>query len=67
MTSRLLGFYALPIKERLRVIARLCNLAPEEIRVLESGDGLSLDQVDTMIECTGDSSVAVGCCHKFSN
>ena len=50
MTSRLLGFYALPIKERLRVIARLCNLAPEEIRVLESGDGLSLDQVDTMIE-----------------
>lgn len=50
MTSRLPGFYALPIKERLRVISKLYNLAPEEIRVLESGDGLSLDQVDTMIE-----------------
>ncbi|NMP23680.1 hydroxymethylglutaryl-CoA reductase, degradative [Sulfobacillus harzensis] len=50
MTSRLPGFYTLPVEERLRLIASLCDLTPDEAHALLPGQGLSLDQADKMIE-----------------
>ena len=50
MTSRLPGFYALPVEERLRVVAELCGLTPEEVQSLAPGGGLSTERADKMIE-----------------
>lgn len=50
MTSRLPGFYTLPIEERMRIIASLCDLTPEEAGALEPRGGLRMEQADKMIE-----------------
>lgn len=50
MTSRVPGFFTLPMEERLRIIARLCDLTTEDVQSLLPGGGLPLDQADRMIE-----------------
>ncbi|GIV78398.1 hydroxymethylglutaryl-CoA reductase, degradative [Litorilinea aerophila] len=47
-SSRLSGFYQLPMDERLALVARWAGLTPEEVAWLQ--DGLSLAQADKMVE-----------------
>jgi hydroxymethylglutaryl-CoA reductase len=49
-SSRISGFYRLPIKERLAIIAEKTELTPEETELLTSGGGLAMDVADRMIE-----------------
>lgn len=50
MTSRVPGFFTLPMEERLRLMATLCDLTAEDVRSVSPGGGLTLDQADRMIE-----------------
>src|SRR5581483_11394793 len=47
-TSRLTGFYKLPLDERVKALGRLCGLTEGEVRALEGG--LEGAQADRMIE-----------------
>ncbi len=49
-SSRISGFYKLPIEERLDIIAQKLELTPEEVQLLSSGGGLTMDIADRMIE-----------------
>jgi len=49
-TSRISGFYRLPIEDRIRIIAEKAELTPEEIELLKSGGGLDMDTANRMIE-----------------
>ena len=49
-SSRISGFYRLPIKERLSILAEKAELTSEETELLTSGGGLSMDVADRMIE-----------------
>jgi len=49
-TSRISGFYRLPLEDRIRIIAENAELTPEEIELLESGGGLTIETADRMIE-----------------
>lgn len=49
-SSRLPGFYNLPLDERLKEISNQSNLAPEELDALSGRGGLDADQADHMIE-----------------
>jgi hydroxymethylglutaryl-CoA reductase len=48
-TSRLSGFYKLPLDERLDIVARFAGLTPQEKGIL-AGRGLDAGQADLMIE-----------------
>ena len=48
-SSRISGFYKLPIEERLKNIAEFAELSKEEVETLKSG-GLAIDLADRMIE-----------------
>jgi len=48
-SSRISGFYKLPVEERVKKVSELSGLSVEEVRLLLS-QGLSLEQADRMIE-----------------
>src|SRR5438093_2222768 len=50
VTSRLPGFHALSLAERLRRVARMCDLSPAEVRSLRGGAAREPDIADRMIE-----------------
>jgi hydroxymethylglutaryl-CoA reductase len=49
-SSRISGFYKKPVDERLRIVAERCGLSDDDISVLKSGGGLSIDAADHMTE-----------------
>jgi len=49
-SSRISGFYKMPVEERVKTIADQVGLTPEEQKLLKSGGGLSLDAADHMTE-----------------
>lgn len=49
-SSRISGFYKMPMEERVRLVADYAELTQEEVELLGSGGGLSLDKADRMIE-----------------
>jgi hydroxymethylglutaryl-CoA reductase len=49
-TSRLPGFYALPLQERVQQIARIAGLSPDEMQILSGQAGLSAERADQMVE-----------------
>ena len=49
-SSRLPGFYKMPLEERLRIVSELSELSDEDVSLLRSGGGLSLEIADRMIE-----------------
>ncbi len=66
MTSRLHGFYTLPVEERMRIISNLCDFSAEEDRVFEPGGGLAMDQADKMIEnALGVFTLPIGIATNF--
>ena len=52
-TSRLAGFYKLPVEERLRQVQRFANLSEEEVDTLRGVDLERLAAADKMIENVG--------------
>ena len=59
-TSRIAGFYNLPMDQRLEKLAQAAGLTPEELNVFQTS-GLSLDQVDHMVEnAVGSFSLPLG-------
>ncbi|MGD2201132.1 MAG: hydroxymethylglutaryl-CoA reductase, degradative [Candidatus Bathyarchaeota archaeon] len=50
ISSRISGFYKLPIDERVSIIAEKSGLNDEELRLLASSGGLGMDVADRMIE-----------------
>jgi hydroxymethylglutaryl-CoA reductase len=49
-SSRISGFYKMPVEERVKAIADQVGLTPEEQKLLKSGGGLSLEAADHMTE-----------------
>jgi len=49
-SSRISGFYKKPVEERIKIIAEKCGLTEEDIAVLKSDGGLSIDAADRMTE-----------------
>jgi hydroxymethylglutaryl-CoA reductase len=49
-SSRISGFYKMPVEERVKVISDQVGLTPEEQKLLKSGGGLSLEAADHMTE-----------------
>ncbi len=49
-TSRIPGFYNLPVEARLRQLAEAAGLSAEELAAFTFSQGLSLEQADPMIE-----------------
>ena len=49
-SSRLPGFYKMPLEERVRIVSELSELSDEDVSLLRSGGGLSLEIADRMIE-----------------
>jgi hydroxymethylglutaryl-CoA reductase len=49
-SSRISGFYKMPIEERVKAISDQVGLTPEEQKLLKSGGGLSLEAADHMTE-----------------
>ena len=49
-SSRISGFYKMPMEERVRLVADYAGLTPEEVELLGPGGGLSLEAADRMIE-----------------
>jgi len=49
-TTRLSGFYKLPLEERLNILAKQTNLTQEEKNILAKALGLKLELADRMIE-----------------
>ena len=65
-TSRLPGFYELSVEERARRISELCGLDAEERAVL-SGEGLTPDRADQMIEnVVGTHALPLGIAANFT-
>ena len=65
-SSRISGFYKLPIKERLSIIAEKADLTTEETALLVSGGGLDMDVADRMIEnVIGSISYPMGLAVNF--
>ena len=52
-SSRLAGFYNLPLKERVERVARWAELTEDEITVLRGEMGLDMMRADQMIENNG--------------
>jgi len=49
-SSRISGFYKMPVEERVKAISDQVGLTPEEQKLLKSGGGLSLEAADHMTE-----------------
>ncbi len=49
-SSRISGFYRKPVEERIRIVAEKAGLTPEDLEVLKSGGGLTMDAADHMTE-----------------
>ncbi|RLI08981.1 hydroxymethylglutaryl-CoA reductase, degradative [Candidatus Bathyarchaeota archaeon] len=49
-SSRISGFYKKPVEERIRLVSEFAGLSDEDVSLLRSGGGLSLDVADRMIE-----------------
>jgi hydroxymethylglutaryl-CoA reductase len=49
-TSRISGFYKMPIDERIRIIAEQTELSAEDVKLIKAGGGLSFDAADHMTE-----------------
>jgi len=49
-SSRISGFYKMPLDERVNAITKLAELSPDEVELLSSGGGLDLEAADRMIE-----------------
>ena len=49
-SSRISGFYKMPVDERVRIIAEQAGLTSEDVKLLKTGGGLSLDAADHMTE-----------------
>jgi hydroxymethylglutaryl-CoA reductase len=49
-SSRISGFYKMPVDERVRIIAEQAGLTVEDVKLLKTGGGLSLDAADHMTE-----------------
>ena len=49
-SSRISGFYKRPMEERVSIVADYAGLTPDEVELLRSGGGLSLEAADRMIE-----------------
>jgi len=49
-SSRISGFYKKPVDERVKIVAERCGLTEEDIAVLKSDGGLSIDAADRMTE-----------------
>ena len=49
-SSRISGFYKKPVEERIRLVSEFADLSDEDVSLLRSGGGLSLDIADRMIE-----------------
>ena len=49
-SSRISGFYKMPMEERVGLVADHAGLTPEEVELLGPGGGLSLEAADRMIE-----------------
>ncbi len=49
-SSRIPGFYKLPVEERLKKVAEFANLTEEEVELLKKEGNLSLEIADRMIE-----------------
>jgi len=65
-SSRISGFYRLPIEERLAIIAEKAELTEEEKKLLLSGGGLEMDVADRMIEnVVGSISYPMGVAVNF--
>ncbi len=65
-TSRLSGFYTLPLEERLKLIAEQAALTEEESAALAGIAGLSLPRADAMIEnVVGLYSLPIGIATNF--
>jgi len=50
LSSRISGFYKKPVEERIRLVSEFAGLSDEDVSLLRSGGGLSLDVADRMIE-----------------
>jgi len=57
-SSRISGFYKLPVEERVKKVSELSGLSVEEVRLLLS-QGLSLEQADRMIEILDDVAIFI--------
>jgi hydroxymethylglutaryl-CoA reductase len=49
-SSRISGFYRKTIEERIKIISEKVGLSQEDVKILESGGGLSMDAADHMTE-----------------
>ena len=49
-SSRISGFYKKPVAERIHIVAERCKLTDEDVSVLKSGGGLSIEAADHMTE-----------------
>jgi hydroxymethylglutaryl-CoA reductase len=49
-SSRISGFYKKSVNERLQIVAERCGLSDEDVSVLKSGGGLSIEAADHMTE-----------------
>jgi len=49
-TSRIPGFYNLSVDERLKIVKDFAELTDDEVKLLKSANGLSLEQANRMIE-----------------
>jgi hydroxymethylglutaryl-CoA reductase len=49
-SSRISGFYRKPVDERIKIVAERCGLSDEDITILKSDGGLSIDAADHMTE-----------------
>jgi hydroxymethylglutaryl-CoA reductase len=60
-TSRIAGFYNLPLQERLDKLADAAGLSPEDLSAFRTGDGLTEEQADHMVEnAVGTFSLPLG-------
>ena len=65
-SSRIAGFYVLPIKERQQKLVGMGFLDPDDVPVLNGEKGLSLEQADNMIEnVIGRHALPVGVALNF--
>jgi hydroxymethylglutaryl-CoA reductase len=49
-SSRISGFYKMPVEKRVSIISEKTGLTDKEVELLESGGGLGIEEADRMIE-----------------
>jgi hydroxymethylglutaryl-CoA reductase len=50
VSSRISGFYKIPVDDRIKIVAEQVGLTPDEVKLLKSGGGLGIEQADHMTE-----------------